>query len=324
MKPSRTPLRVLNYAVNGQGLGHLTRLLAINRQLRRLATLLDIPTEILFLTSSEADSLVYQHDFAAFKIPSKTAVAACGMDSNRYRKIAKQWVWNAVNLCSPDILIVDTFPAGSFHELYDVLDFGSKNVFIYRAVRPEAAMLPAFQSALRGYHLILMPQEGGENASPVPAEVSDRVVTTGEILIRSASEILEREEARDRLGIPEGALAVYASTGGGGDAAAEALLGASAGGLDADVVRAALSDADSPGRLEVLRGGPTVLVDAAHNPAGAAVLTDALREAFTFTRLIGVVGVLADKDAEGILGALEPVLDEVDHPLDLAARDRPR
>jgi len=94
-------------------------------------------------------------------------------------------------------------------------------------------------------------------------------------------------------------------------AAAEALLGATAGGLDADLVRAALSDADSPGRLEVLRGGPTVLVDAAHNPAGAAVLTDALREAFTFTRLIGVVGVLADKDAEGILGALEPVLDEV-------------
>src|SRR4051794_36115384 len=64
-------------------------------------------------------------------------------------------------------------------------------------------------------------------------------------------------------------------------AAAEALLGATAGGLDADVVRAALSDADSPGRLEVLRGGPTVLVDAAHNPAGAAVLAAAPPAAFT-------------------------------------------
>jgi dihydrofolate synthase/folylpolyglutamate synthase len=97
-------------------------------------------------------------------------------------------------------------------------------------------------------------------------------------------------------------------------AAAEALLGAGGdqgGGLDPDVVRAALADVDSPGRLEVLRGGPTILVDAAHNPAGAAVLADALREAFTFTRLVGIVGVLADKDAEGILGALEPVLDEV-------------
>jgi dihydrofolate synthase/folylpolyglutamate synthase len=94
-------------------------------------------------------------------------------------------------------------------------------------------------------------------------------------------------------------------------AAVEALLGTGAGGLDPDVVRAALADADSPGRLEVLRGGPTVLVDAAHNPAGAAVLAEALRESFTFTRLVGVVAVLADKDAEGILGALEPVLDEV-------------
>jgi dihydrofolate synthase/folylpolyglutamate synthase len=92
-------------------------------------------------------------------------------------------------------------------------------------------------------------------------------------------------------------------------AAVEALLGGAP--LDADTVRAALADADSPGRLEVLRGGPTILVDAAHNPAGAAVLADAVREAFTFTRLVGIVGVLADKDAEGILGALEPVLDEV-------------
>ncbi len=96
-------------------------------------------------------------------------------------------------------------------------------------------------------------------------------------------------------------------------AAVEALLGAAGeqGGLDPDVVRAGFAGVDSPGRLEVLRGGPTVLVDAAHNPAGAAVLADALRESFTFTRLVGVVGVLADKDAEGILGALEPVLDEV-------------
>jgi dihydrofolate synthase / folylpolyglutamate synthase len=93
-------------------------------------------------------------------------------------------------------------------------------------------------------------------------------------------------------------------------AAVEALLGADAG-LDVDVVRVALAEVDSPGRLEVVRRGPTVVVDAAHNPAGATVLADAVRESFTFTRLVGIVGILADKDAEGILGALEPVLDEV-------------
>ena len=98
-------------------------------------------------------------------------------------------------------------------------------------------------------------------------------------------------------------------------AAAEAFLGAGSeqapAGLDRDVVREAFADVDSPGRLEIVRNGPTVLVDAAHNPAGAATLTEAMREAFTFTKLVGVVGILADKDAEGILDALEPVLDEI-------------
>jgi dihydrofolate synthase/folylpolyglutamate synthase len=82
-------------------------------------------------------------------------------------------------------------------------------------------------------------------------------------------------------------------------------------GLDIDVVRAAFADATSPGRLEVVRRSPTVLVDAAHNPSGAQVLADSLEEAFGFSRLVGVVAVLEDKDAEGILGALEPVLEEV-------------
>ncbi len=94
-------------------------------------------------------------------------------------------------------------------------------------------------------------------------------------------------------------------------AAVEALLGVDQGPLDGDVVRAAFADVDSPGRLEVVRRSPTVLVDAAHNPAGAEVLATALEESFAVSALIGVVGVLADKDAEGILAALEPVFDEV-------------
>lgn len=94
-------------------------------------------------------------------------------------------------------------------------------------------------------------------------------------------------------------------------AAAEALLGAEPGGLEADLVRAAFAQVDSPGRLEVVRRSPTVLVDAAHNPSGAQALAASLEEAFGFSRLVGVIGVLADKDAEGILAALEPVLDHV-------------
>jgi dihydrofolate synthase/folylpolyglutamate synthase len=54
-----------------------------------------------------------------------------------------------------------------------------------------------------------------------------------------------------------------------------------------------------------------VLLDGAHNPAGAAALAAAVEEAFTFERLIGVVAVLGDKDVLGVLEQLEPVLDEV-------------
>lgn len=56
--------------------------------------------------------------------------------------------------------------------------------------------------------------------------------------------------------------------------------------LDADVVRQAFATVTSPGRLEVVRRGPTVLLDAAHNPAGARATAEALTEAFTFTRLV--------------------------------------
>lgn len=94
-------------------------------------------------------------------------------------------------------------------------------------------------------------------------------------------------------------------------AAAEAFVGGGALALDPDSVREGFADVTSPGRLEVVRRGPTVIIDAAHNPAGAEALADALSESFAFTHLIGVVAVLADKDVAGILRALEPVLDQI-------------
>ncbi len=94
-------------------------------------------------------------------------------------------------------------------------------------------------------------------------------------------------------------------------AAVESFLGGASGGLDAAVVREAFASVSSPGRLEIVRRSPTVIVDAAHNPAGAAALADAIEEEFSFDRLVGVIGVLADKDFRSMLEVLEPVLAEV-------------
>ncbi len=87
--------------------------------------------------------------------------------------------------------------------------------------------------------------------------------------------------------------------------------GLSSGALDPGLVRDGFAKVSSPGRLEVLRRSPTVLADAAHNPAGMAVSLEALAEAFPFDRVVGVVAVLEDKDVTGLLAELEPVLSDI-------------
>jgi len=81
--------------------------------------------------------------------------------------------------------------------------------------------------------------------------------------------------------------------------------------LDAELVTEAFSRATSPGRLEIIRRSPMILLDAAHNPHGAAAVAEALEDSFAFSPLIGVVGVMTDKDAEGVLAAFEPHLAHV-------------
>ncbi len=81
--------------------------------------------------------------------------------------------------------------------------------------------------------------------------------------------------------------------------------------LGDEVVRAAFAEATSPGRLEIVRTSPTILLDAAHNPAGARATAEAIEDSFALDPLIGVLGVMRDKDADGLLQAFEPLLSEV-------------
>ncbi len=98
-------------------------------------------------------------------------------------------------------------------------------------------------------------------------------------------------------------------------AAVESLLGGGLaerhGRLDVDAVREGFAAVTSPGRLEVVRTSPTVVLDAAHNPAGIGAAVTALSEAFSFTRVAGVFAVLADKDVRAMLVALEPLLSDI-------------
>ena len=91
-------------------------------------------------------------------------------------------------------------------------------------------------------------------------------------------------------------------------AAVEAFAGVK---LDADIVRRAFANVESPGRLEILYRDPTVIVDAAHNPHGARALATTLASEFDFESTFGVLAILGDKDVLGVIQELEPVIDRL-------------
>ena len=81
--------------------------------------------------------------------------------------------------------------------------------------------------------------------------------------------------------------------------------------LDIDAVRAGFANVKSPGRCEIIHRDPTIILDAAHNPHGATAFAETLQSEFTFDDVTGIVALMADKDALGILQALEPVMNQI-------------
>lgn len=226
------PLRVVFYAVNGSGLGHVTRLVAIARWMRRLETLLSgTPPELLFLTSTEATSLLSEHRLAAFKLPSKGVARSAGLDVLEHRRLAKHFVWQTIGTMAPDLLVVDTFPHGSFDELLPILDGPFAKVLVLRAVKPEYAQRPVFQASMRLYDRVIVPHAAGSEPAleaQLPAErpaswVGDilNIETSGARNDGPSSRL--HQTLRDELGLGDERL-VYLSAGGGGDPTTERAL----------------------------------------------------------------------------------------------------
>jgi len=86
--------------------------------------------------------------------------------------------------------------------------------------------------------------------------------------------------------------------------AVEAFFGVSNRLFD-DVLRVALADSTSPGRLQVVSRKPLTILDAAHNPGGAEVLARAMQKSFGSPETVAIISILADKDASALLAALE-------------------
>ncbi|MCK8610567.1 folylpolyglutamate synthase/dihydrofolate synthase family protein [Agromyces sp. C10] len=169
-------------------------------------------------------------------------------------------------------------------------------------IKPGAAVVTAFQApeALEVLHEVAAAREASVAVEGGAFAVLDSRVAVGGQLVSVRGLAGEyRDLALPLYGRYQSENAALAI------AAVESFLGGTVRLAD-DVLEAGLGAATSPGRLHPVSVDPTVLVDAAHNPHGAAALVEALGEYFDFDELVVVLGVLGDKDATGIVRALEP------------------
>lgn len=214
--------------------------------------------------------------------------------------------WDATNVADPVVSVVapidldHTAWLGSTVEQIAAEKSGilREDGFAVAAAQPEGAMVElAAKARVVGSPLV---------AEGVDFGVEERRPAVGgqDLVIRGLAETY-RDIFLPLLGAHQAQNAALAV------ASVEGFLGNGKRGLDPTVLRVALSEVTSPGRMEVVRRSPTIIVDAAHNPAGVETALTALGEDFEFDRLVGVVGILDDKDAGAMLDLLEPKLSEV-------------
>ncbi|MFJ2620059.1 bifunctional folylpolyglutamate synthase/dihydrofolate synthase [Glutamicibacter sp. NPDC087344] len=107
-------------------------------------------------------------------------------------------------------------------------------------------------------------------------------------------------------------------------AAVEAFLGGGQRELNTELVREGFAATSSPGRLELVRTAPSILVDAGHNPDGIRVSAEAIRESFGFSRLVLMVGILQEKDAEAMLYTMREEYGDLVEDLCITQSSSPR
>ncbi|KAB2809182.1 bifunctional folylpolyglutamate synthase/dihydrofolate synthase [Pimelobacter simplex] len=234
--------------------------------------------------------------YAAFAdAPVDVAVVEVGMGGS----------WDATNVIDADVAVIT--PIAVDHASY----LGGTAVEIAREkagiIKPGATAVLAQQSA--DVAVVLL-----ERAAEVGATVAREGLEFG-VVARTAAvggQVVTLQGLRGRY--DDLFLPLYGAHQAQNAATALAAVEAFVGGdepLGDDVVRGAFAEITSPGRLEVVRRSPTIVLDAAHNPHGAEATASAIEDSFQFDPLVGVIGVMGDKDVEGLLAAFEPLLSHV-------------
>jgi dihydrofolate synthase/folylpolyglutamate synthase len=211
--------------------------------------------------------------------------------------------WDATNLIASDVAVVTPVAMDHVAELGPTLtDIATEKggiikegkVGVIRAQEPEVAVTLARRADDVGATLL---HEGRE------WELTEPLLAVGGQAFTLRTPYATYED----LFLP--AFGAYAAANAGaGVVAFEALTGHA---LDDAALREGLDSVRTPGRLEVVAHDPAVVLDGAHNPAGAAALVEALARSFTWDRLHVVIAVSANKDVAGVVAPLAALADAV-------------
>ena len=233
--------------------------------------------------------------YAAFAdAPVDVAVVEVGMGG----------AWDATNVADADVAVVTPIDLDHTHLLgRTIREITREKAGI---IKPGAHAILAGQSVEAAEILLARCAEVGAlpQREGVDFGVIDRKLAISGQLIRLSA----ADGPVDDIFLPLYG-AHQAANAGQALAAVEAFLGLKA--LNPDVVREGFAQVHFPGRLELVRRTPAVVLDAAHNPHGARAAAAAITEAFAFAPLIGVVAVMGDKDARGILEVFEEIMNQV-------------
>lgn len=202
---------------------------------------------------------------------------------------------DATTVGKPRVVVLGPIDYDHQHELGDTLALiaTEKAAIIRSGVAFSARQDPAAEAVIT--------RRAAETGVPLSLEGRDLRVTPLGFTLEAQRVHLEGPDWR----IPDvacGLLGVYQPGNALLAAAAARELGAAEG-----AIRAGLRGARWPGRFQIFRRDPLVVLDGAHNPAGARALAASLRAYFPGRPVTFVIGVLADKDAGGILAALRPL-----------------
>jgi dihydrofolate synthase/folylpolyglutamate synthase len=212
--------------------------------------------------------------------------------------------WDATNVADADVAVVTPIDLDHTHLLgHTIIEITREKAGI---IKPGAHAILAGQSIEAAEVLLARCAEVGAlpQREGVDFGVIDRqLAVSGQVLRLSGADGPIDDIFLPLYGAHQASNAAQAL------AAAEAFLGLKA--LHPDVVREGFARVHFPGRLEIVRRSPAIVLDAAHNPHGARAAAAGITEAFAFAPLIGVVAVMADKDARGILRVFEEIMNHV-------------